>query len=140
MSSGSSLGDRIRAIRRRASLGQEALAQQLSFSTRSLIAWEKGTVEPPLTVVRQLCSEYDVDAGWLIFGTDLEPRRFHGEVDWERYDRLLSMIEKLCVDVGLEPKPKQCEVLARSLFDEGDEADADMQRRLRHTLLALSKR
>ncbi|MBD8548163.1 helix-turn-helix domain-containing protein [Sphingomonas sp. CFBP 8760] len=139
MSGLSTLGGRIKAIRRVAGMGQDALAQALGFSTRSLISWEKDVVEPPLGVVRQLCRDHEIDAGWLVFGTDTTPTRYHGPVEWERYDRLLAMIEALRVDVGLRLKPGRCQVLARSLYDEGDDADADTRRRLRHMLLALSQ-
>lgn len=139
MSQPSTLGGRIKAIRRTAGMGQDALAQALGFSTRSLISWEKDVVEPPLGVVRQLCRDHDVDAGWLVFGTDTTPTRYHGPVDWERYDRLLSMIETLSIDVGLRLKPGRSQVLARSLYDEGDAADADTRRRLRVMMLGLSQ-
>jgi DNA-binding XRE family transcriptional regulator len=139
MSQPSTLGGRIKAIRRMAGMGQDALAQALGFSTRSLISWEKDVVEPPLGVVRQLCRDHEIDAGWLIFGADTTPARHHGPVDWPRYDGLLAMIEALCVDVGLRLKPGRCQVLARSLYDEGDDADADTRRRLRNMLLALSQ-
>jgi DNA-binding XRE family transcriptional regulator len=139
LSQRSTLGARIKSIRHTAGLGQDALARALGFSTRSLISWEKDVVEPPLGVVRQLCRDHDVDAGWLVFGTDTTPTRYHGPVDWERYDRLLTVIDALCIDVGFDPEPGSCETLARSLYDEGDDADADTRRRLRHTLLMLSK-
>jgi DNA-binding XRE family transcriptional regulator len=139
MSGLSSLGARIKAIRAMAGMGQEALAQALGFSTRSLISWERDMVEPPLGVVRQLCRDHKVDAGWLVFGTDTTPARYHGPVEWERYDRLLEMIEALCDDVGFEPEAGSGEKLARSLYDEGDVDDADTRRRLRHTILMLSK-
>jgi DNA-binding XRE family transcriptional regulator len=116
----STLGERIKAIRQVAGMGQDALARGLGFSTRSLISWEKDVVAPPLGVVLQLC-------------------RHHGAVDWERYDRLLALIYALCIDVGFNPEPGSRETLARSLYDEGDDADADTRRRLRHTLLMLSK-
>jgi DNA-binding XRE family transcriptional regulator len=135
----STLGERIKAIRHVAGMGQDALARGLGFSTRSLISWEKDAVEPPLGVVRQLCRDHDVDAGWLVFGTDTKPTRHHGPVDWERHDRLLALIYALCIDVGFNPKPGSRETLARSLYDEGDDADADTRRRLRHTILMLSK-
>ncbi|WCT75873.1 helix-turn-helix transcriptional regulator (plasmid) [Sphingomonas naphthae] len=139
MSQPSTLGARIKAIRRVAGMGQDALAQALGFSTRSLISWERDVVEPPLGVVRQLCRDHEVDVGWLVFGTDTTPARHHGPADWPRYERLLAMIEALRVDVGLRLKPGRCQVLARSLYDEGDDADADTRRRLRHMLLALSQ-
>jgi len=133
------LGARIKAIRRAAGMGQDALSQALGFSTRSLISWEKDGVEPPLAVVRQLCRDHEVDAGWLVFGTDTVPTRYHGPVDWGRYDRLVKLINALCDDVGFDPEPGSGEKLARSLYDEGDDADADTRRRLRHTILMLSK-
>lgn len=139
MSEPSTLGSRIKALRRAAGMGQDALAQALGFSTRSLISWEKDVVEPPLSVVRQLCRDHEIDAGWLVFGTDTTPTRYHGPVEWERYDRLLAMIEALCVDVGLRLKPGRCQALARSLYDEGDDEDADTRRRLRVMMLALSQ-
>lgn len=135
----STLGERIRAIRHAAGMGQDALARALGFSTRSLISWEKDAVEPPLAVIRQLCRDHDVDAAWLVFGTDTTPVQHHGPADWARFDRLLAMIKALCIDVGFDPKDGSREALARSLYDEGDDADADTHRRLRHTLLMLSK-
>lgn len=135
----STLGARMKAIRHAARMGQDAMARALGFSIRSLITWEKDAVEPPLGVVRQLCRDHDVDPGWLVFGTDTTPRRYHGAADWARYDRLLSMIEALCVDVGYRPKAGRAQVLARRLYDEGDDADADTRRRLRDTLLMLSQ-
>lgn len=139
MSQNSTLGARIKAIRQAAGLGQDALARALGFSTRSLISWEKNAVEPPLSVMRQLCRDHEVDAGWLVFGTDTAPTRYHGPVDWGRYDRLVGLINALCDDVGFDPEPGSGEKLARSLYDEGDDADADTRRRLRHTILMLSK-
>jgi DNA-binding XRE family transcriptional regulator len=139
MSQPSTLGGRIKAIRRMAGMGQDALAQALGFSTRSLISWEKDVVEPPLGVVRQLCCDHTIDAGWLVFGTDTKPTLYHGPVEWERYDRLVKLIDDLCKDVGFVPEPGSGERLARSLYDEGDDDDVDTRRRIRHTILMLSK-
>ncbi len=139
MSELSTLGARIKAIRHMAGMGQDALAQALGFSTRSLISWEKDMVEPPLGVVRQLCRDHEVDADWLVFGTDTTPTRYHGPVEWDRYDRLVKMIGDLCEDVGFDPEPGSGQRLARSLYDEGDDDDADTRRRIRHTILMLSK-
>ena len=139
MSQSSTLGERIKAIRRAAGMGQDALAQALGFSTRSLISWEKDVVEPPLAVVRQLCRDHEIDVGWLVFGTDTKPTLYHGPVEWERYDRLVKLIDDLCEVVGFDPEPGSGQRLARSLYDEGDDDDADTRRRIRHTILMLSK-
>ena len=64
MSGTSSIGERIKAVRRRAGLGQEAFAASLGYSRRSLNAWETGAAEPPVVILPQECANYFTNSGY----------------------------------------------------------------------------
>ena len=138
MSDGPTVGDRIKAVRQRAGLGQQAFADALGYSKRALVSWELGGAEPPLAILPKLRRDYDVDPEWVVMGEDTIPRSYYGPVDWGRLDRLMRDVAKVCVDVGLELKPEQYEALARVLYDGGADAGKATRKQLRGTLLALS--
>lgn len=48
MSGPSTIGERIKAVRLRTGLGQEAFAKALGYSKRALVSWELGGAEPPV--------------------------------------------------------------------------------------------
>lgn len=139
MSDTPSLGDRIKAVRLKAGLGQDAFAQALGYSKRALVGWEAGAADPPIAILPKLRRLYDVDPEWVVMGEDTTPRGFHGPADWDRLDRLLGDVEAVCVDVGLKPKPGRCAALARVLYDAGADAGQATRRQLRGTLLAMSR-
>ncbi len=138
MSETSSIGERIKAVRRRAALGQEAFASALGYSKRSLIAWETGAAEPPVVILPKLRRDYDVDPEWIVMGEDTTPQGHYGPADWERLDRLMRDIDAVCVDVGLKLSPERRQSLGRVLYDGGADAGQATCRQLRGMLLALS--
>jgi len=134
----SSIGERIKAVRRRAGLGQEAFAISLGYSRRSLNAWETGAAEPPVIILPKLRRGYDVDPEWIVMGEDTTPQEHYGPADWSRLDRLLGDVDAVCQDVGLDLSPDRREALGRVLYDGGADAGQATRRQMRGTLLALS--
>ena len=136
------LGQRIRAVRRRAKLTQDAFGASLGFSKRSLIAWETDAVEAPISILTKLRQTYDVDPEWIVMGDDEVPSSHYGPADWARFDRLLEQVTAVCIDVGLVPKSKQfaerCKALARIYYDNGSDAGPATRKHMRGTLLAIS--
>lgn len=138
MNGGTSIGERIKAVRLKAGLGQEAFAGTLGYSKRSLIAWETGTAEPPVAILRKLRHDYDVDPEWVVLGDDTMPKSHYGPADWARFDGLLTDVDAVCRDVGLELPRERSEALARVLYDSGAAAGPSTRKQIRGTLLALS--
>lgn len=135
----STIGERIRAVRARSGLSQERFAASLGFTRRALLNWEGGLAEPPVAILARLRELYDVDPEWVVMGEDTEPQSAYGQVDWERYDRLAQMVDAVSRDVGLElPQPVHTRLI-RGLFDDGPEEDQANRKKLRATLLAISK-
>ena len=134
----SGIGERIKAVRLRAALGQEAFASTLGYSKRSVIAWETGAAEPPVAILPTLRREYDVDPEWIVMGEDVTPQSHYGPADWDRLDRLLRAIDAVCFDVGLDLPLERRQALGRVLYDGGADADQSTSRQLRGMLLALS--
>lgn len=138
MRNGSTFGERLKAVRKRAGLGQEAFAASLGYSKRSLIAWETGAAETPVAILPKLRHDYDVDPEWLVMGEDTTPCSHYGPADWERFDRLLLDINAVCSDVGLDLSSERRQALARVLYDGGDDGGPAARKQLRGMLLALS--
>lgn len=134
----STIGERIKAVRLRAGLGQDAFAAALGYSKRALVSWELGGAEPPVAALVRLRQAYDVDVEWLSLGEDLVPRSYYGPVDWARLDRLAQEIAMVSIDVGVKLPPERCQALARVLYDSGSDAGAANRKQVRGTLLALS--
>ena len=138
MSDAPTVGERIKAVRQRAGLGQQAFADALGYSKRALVSWELGGAEPPIALLPKLRRDYDIDPEWVVMGEDLTPRSYYGAVDWNRLDRLIGDVAQVCADVGIRLKPERCEALARVLYDSGADAGQATRKQLRGTLLALS--
>jgi transcriptional regulator with XRE-family HTH domain len=134
----STIGERIKAVRLHAGLGQEAFATALGYSKRALVSWELGGAEPPVAALVKLRQAYDVDVEWLALGEDTVPRSYYGPVDWDRLDRLTQEIAAVSIDVGLKLPPERCHALARVLYDSGADTGAANRKQVRGTLLALS--
>lgn len=81
MSGASTIGERIKAVRLRTGLGQDAFAKALGYSKRALVSWELGGAEPPVALMAKLRRDYDVDPEWVILGEDTVPRSYYGPVD-----------------------------------------------------------
>jgi len=138
VSSASTIGERIKAVRLRTGLGQEAFAKALGYSKRALVSWELGGAEPPVSLMTKLRRDYDVDPEWVILGEDTVPQSYYGPVDWDRLDRLGGDVDAVCRDVGLRLPDERSQALARVLYDGGADAGVANRKQLRGTLLALS--
>ena len=66
------LGQRLRAVRRRRVMTQAELAQaaRVALITVTRLESEAGTGGPRPATVRRLARALDVDAAWLLFGDD----------------------------------------------------------------------
>lgn len=138
VSGSSTIGERIKAVRLRANLGQEAFAKALGYAKRTLVGWELGEAEPPVALMAKLRHTYDVDPEWVILAKDTVPQSYYGPVDWDRLDRLRSDVDAVCRDVGLKLPDERSQALVRVLYDGGADAGAANRKQLRGTLLALS--
>lgn len=135
----STVGERIRAVRLMAGLAQDRFATALGYSRRALINWEQGLAEPPIGILAKLRREYDVDPEWVVLGDDTIPRSHYGQIDRERFGRIKRDVDAACSQVGMELDDEVRLSLIHDLYDEEPGADEANRKRLRQTLLALSK-
>lgn len=140
MSKSSSIGERIKAVRLKAGLNQDAFAAALGYSKRALVSWEAGAAEPPVAILGKLRRDFDVDPEWIVMGEDLTPRSYYGPVDWERLDRIAHDVDAICIDVGLKLNPERRTALARIQYDADTDAGPANRKQLRGMLLTLSQR
>lgn len=132
------MGARIRAVRQRAGMPQDRFALALGYSKRALINWEHDSVEPPIAILAKLRNTFDVDPEWVVMGEDLDPQSIYKQVDRERWTRMAREVDRVCLDVGLNPSGEQREGLVRSMYEDPPSADAENAKRLRRMLRALS--
>ncbi|MDL2275634.1 XRE family transcriptional regulator [Desulfosarcina sp. OttesenSCG-928-G10] len=62
------LGDRIKEVR--GSMSQSELGSRLNVSQRTIGYYERNERLPDADFIRLICSEFDVDPRWLLFGGD----------------------------------------------------------------------
>ncbi|QYE37216.1 helix-turn-helix domain-containing protein (plasmid) [Polymorphobacter sp. PAMC 29334] len=115
----STIGERIKSVRLRSDLGQQAFADTLGYSKRSLVAWETGTAEPPVAILKTLRSTYDVDPEWVVMGGDTTPQSHFGPADWARFDRLHGVAQTICLDLDLSLSNAKRKLIARTLYEAG---------------------
>lgn len=139
MSTASSIGDRLKAIRTRAGLAQAAFGEVLGYSRRAIINWEQGTAEPSIGVLGKLCRLFDVDPKWVVMGEDVTPRARYGATDWARYDRIARNVAAACRQVGVDFEPQVHLELVRDLFDDDPAEDEINRKQLHRTLRAIAK-
>lgn len=65
------LGDRIRLVREKAGLSQEAFALKLAVTPATVNRYEKGHRVPGADFLTQLVSEFKCDPGWLLTGEEI---------------------------------------------------------------------
>ena len=61
-------GERLRAVRKRAKLGQLELANQLGVSRQSVSGYETERLRPSLGILEKVCDLYEVHPSWLLYG------------------------------------------------------------------------
>lgn len=133
------IGERIKAVRLRAELAQERFAERLGYSRRSVIKWEQGAAEPPLSILPILRREFDVDPEWVVSGTDVIPKAFFKSIDWERLDALEDELRCICQDIGLALDQQQVRAVGRALFADGKSASEEKRKHLRDILVLFMK-
>lgn len=68
------IGGRLRISRNQLGFSQASLAKKLGLSTQAYNAYEAGKRALPILVLTQLCRDFELDADWLLFGTNHEAR------------------------------------------------------------------
>lgn len=139
MSTPSSIGKRLKAVRVRAGLAQAAFGEALGYSRRAVINWEQGAAEPSVGILAELCRLFDVDPKWVVMGEDLSPRARYGATDWARFDRIARDVATACAQVGVDFEPQVHTELVRDLFDDDSAEDEANRRQLHRTLRAIAK-
>ena len=139
MSTASSIGERLKAVRVRAELAQAAFGEALGYSRRAVINWEQNTAEPSVGVLATLCRLFDVDPKWVVMGEDLTPRARYGSTDWARFDRIARDVAAACTQVGVDFEPQVRIELVRDLFDDDPVEDEANRRQLHRTLRAIAR-
>lgn len=116
------MGSRIRELRKKRGLTQEALAEHLNISPQAVSKWENGTAYPDVMLIPRLAAVFEVSTDHL-FGIG-------GDVENDRTREIRAEYERLCRDgdddgrvalmrEALAEYPYSCEFmndLARSLF------------------------
>jgi transcriptional regulator with XRE-family HTH domain len=138
VSTASSIGERLKAVRVRAGLAQAAFGEALGYSRRAVINWEQNTAEPSIGVLSKLCELFDVDPKWVVMGEDLTPRARYGATDWVRFD-IAREVAAACTQVGVDFEPQVHTELVRDLFDDDPAEDAANRLQLHRTLRAIAK-
>ena len=83
------IGSFIAAKRREKNLTQEALAEKLGVSNKTVSKWENGKCMPDYAIVEALCSALDITVAELLGGRVAEPR------NEEQYEMLLYKVQEL---------------------------------------------
>lgn len=139
MSTASSIGERLKAVRVRAGLAQAAFGETLGYSRRAVINWEQGTAEPPIGILAKLCGLFDVDPKWVVMGEDLSPRARYGATDWARFDRITREVKAACAQIGVEIEDQVHVELVRDLFDDDPGEDEANRKQVHRTLRAIAR-
>ena len=79
-------GKRIRELRESLGMSQGELANELHIPQTTLSGYERERTQPPIEVLRAICSIYNVDADWLLGFTD-----YHDLID-ETYDDFADLV------------------------------------------------
>lgn len=83
------IGTFIAAKRREKNLTQEALAEKLGVSNKTVSKWENGKSMPDYALVENLCRELDITVAELLGGKEKEPQ------NEEQYEMLLYKVQEL---------------------------------------------
>lgn len=132
----STVGERIRVIRRREELSIDHFAAAIGYSKRAVINWEQNAAQPPIAVLEPLKRLYGADPEWIATGKHSDNPR--PAVDWERLDRLSALIDTLCSEIGARSDKRSRMKLARDLFDGGADADQAVAALLRSMIQAFA--
>lgn len=65
---------RLSAVRKQQGLTQVEFAARLGITSRAYLNYESGLREAPASVLYRLVTEFDLDPGWVLCGSDNIPR------------------------------------------------------------------
>jgi transcriptional regulator with XRE-family HTH domain len=139
LSTASSIGERLRAVRVRAGLAQTAFGEALGYSRRAVINWEQNAAEPSISMLDKLCRLFDVDPKWVVMGEDLTPCARYGSTDWARFDRIANEVKAACTQIGVGFEDEVHVELVRDLFDDDPGDDETNRKQLHRTLRAIAR-
>lgn len=95
------IGRRLRAIRERAGLSQDAFAESIGASKRAYANYERGEREVPMGVVKAVLDLYDIEPAWLMSGPGVEPiAAGAGQVDFRLIVQIVGELERQLAGVG----------------------------------------
>lgn len=93
-----SLGERIKSVRKEKKQKQSEFAEALGISQSHLSGIEKDSVKPSLTIIKLICVMYNINEDWLLNGVG-EPVKLGNLIDKEgchaRYKGMNSCFESL---------------------------------------------
>ncbi len=81
-------GRKLKTVRTNLGLTQQEFAEALDVPQTTYSGYERGTNEPPVDVLKKVCSLYDVDSSWLL---DLK-RTDYRELLINQYDDYADLI------------------------------------------------
>ena len=129
---------RIARVRADSGLNQGQFAERLGFPKRTYLGWERAETEPPIWMLTAMRGQFGIDPDWILHGPGDTPRRHAHDFDWERLGRLQQEIQDYVAQIGLALSTSQLLVLARTVFEEGVEAEASALDRMKTTIKALA--
>jgi transcriptional regulator with XRE-family HTH domain len=103
----STLGQRIRDVRKARGKTQQEAADYVGIARPSLVGWEKDTTKPTLENLTKLCKFLNVDAAALLDGTVLNSAT-QADTGPVAVRDILGLVRIVAArDIGFEPTPEQ---------------------------------
>lgn len=98
------IGDRLRRLREARDLSQQALADQLNMSEKTVYALESGIRMPSLDTLHRLATFYHVETDYILYGISKDPqenRPIYAMIDACPQDRLSQLSKVISVFVNV---------------------------------------
>ena len=129
---------RLARVRADSGLSQGQFAERLGFPKRTYLGWERAEAVPPIWMLTAMRRELGIDPDWILHGPGDIPRRHTYDFDWDRLGRLQQDIQDYAAQIGLALSASQLLVLARTVFEEGMDAEVSALDRMKTTIKALA--
>jgi transcriptional regulator with XRE-family HTH domain len=123
-----SIGQKLAELRGQLGFTQAEFASRIGCGLRTYISWERGTANPPISVLRVLSADFRVDANWLlgIAGQPLDAARTL--FDWKRFRSLVSEVSLITKHLNLKYPAEAIMDLVKPIFDGPREHDREALR------------
>ena len=113
-----SLSDRIGSLRKSLGFSQAEFAENLGLSLTAYKNYEKGSREPPASVLVLLCTLYDVVPAWLLIGES----KIRSVLDVEKTEICLQLLQnftdKYNANITKQQQAKLFNIIYESIDDE----------------------